>query len=103
LSEYQYALKNEILALRGTHFNKVGLTSAQIEKKIFNGQDLRASELQQLGYIDDVQNYDEIKDHLYADYKTIRIHVPHYVNWGFGNLGRVNEKEQILSNRLLSQ
>jgi ClpP class serine protease len=24
LGEYQYALKNEILALRGEHFNKVG-------------------------------------------------------------------------------
>ena len=103
LNTFQDNLKKEILGLRGENFNKAGLTSAQIEKKIFGGQDLRACELQQLGYIDDVQNYDEIKDHLYADYKTQRIHIPAYVNWGLGNLGRLNEKEQILANRLLSQ
>ena len=56
-----------------------------------------------LGYIDEINNFDSVKNHHFADIKVTPYHIPMSTKIGGEQLAASNSSEYILSNRLLSQ
>ena len=103
LEEKTYELKDEILKLRADQFKKAGLQSEDIENKIFNAkEDLRASDLVKLGYIDEINHFENICEHHFSGIKVLNYHTPEYTNIGGEQIFSANSTKYVLSNRLLS-
>lgn len=102
-NENELQQKKEIVNLRSKQFKSKKMSEEDIDANIFGSKDLRANDQVDLGLIDAVGDFDEVKEHFYSGISVKRIHVPYFVNWGFGNISRMNNFEYVLSNRFLSQ